>query len=110
MEHDWSGEYEFMGEMLMNGCIKGHAWDENGELLIEWDWPVMKEKYPAVHDALYEIHMEEVADSLNKMVDDGILEREPIVTPEGELDEVYSLTPEGKALADSLGLDLDLDS
>jgi hypothetical protein len=38
------------------------------------------------------------------MVEKGLLEREPIISPEGELDELYSFTPEGKKKAEELGL------
>jgi DNA-binding PadR family transcriptional regulator len=53
---------------------------------------------------MMEVHLEEVAETLNDMVEKGLLEREPIISPEGELDELYSFTPEGKKKAEELGL------
>jgi DNA-binding HxlR family transcriptional regulator len=101
----WDTEEEFLGEMLTSGAAKGIFRDEEGELLISWDLPMLRALYPEVYDLMEQVHHEEVADTLNSMVKDGLLEVEPIITPDGELDEQYNLTDLGKEILGQLDPD-----
>lgn len=99
----WNSDEEFLGEMLTSGAAKGIVRDEDdGELMISWDIPMLIMLYPQVYEAMMQIHMEEVQETLNEMVSDGLLEVDPVIHPDGEIDETYSLTDLGKKVLDGL--------
>lgn len=100
----WDSDAHFIGEMILEGAARALEW-ENGELFISWNEEILKFKYPEVYETMLEVQMDEIAEALDDMVEKGLVEREPTISPEGELDTLYSLTDLGKDYAREMGLD-----
>lgn len=100
----YESEDAFLAAMDRDGCIREFAWDENGELMISWNMDVLREKHPDVADAIEEIHLEMVQESLSSMTDKGLLHMSFQENDDGEIEAVYSLTEEGERLAESLSI------
>lgn len=98
----WDSEEDFLREMIESGCATNYTLDENGEEIIEWDLEKLKATYPEVYEVILEEHEREINEAVENLLLDGLIEVVPKINDNGEIEEFYSLTPEGKAAAEQL--------
>lgn len=104
----FQSDEEFLGRMILDGCIKKVAYDEEGGLMVEWNLDRLKELYPGVYERVWEAHLSEIDLVLSGLVDKGLVQMSFEEGEDGYIEAVYSLTEKGKEeveLMKSLGLD-----
>lgn len=92
----WDNEEEFLAEMVEAGCVKSYD-DE----IIVWDFEKLQILYPSIYESIYTAQMNEIEESLSRLVDLGLLNMS-FKEADGKIQPIYALSDKGKAYVESI--------
>lgn len=101
--YTWETYEDMVAELLKEGCITDVRYEEDGPV-VTFNMEVLELKYPEVADAAKEEQMEQIEESLNNLVDMGLLQMGFADSEDGGIEAVYSLTEAGEKYVKSLNL------
>src|SRR5688572_12825096 len=96
-EPQFDSQEEFLGAMLLSGAANAILRDDEGELLIDWNEEVLKEKWPEVYKTYEEEAEAELHEEVIDLINSGMISVEPKIHEDGKIESMYSLTPKGAA-------------
>jgi predicted transcriptional regulator len=100
--YSWETDEEMIAELLAEGCIKDIRYDDIEGTLVKFHMDVLELKYPAVAEVVKAEQMQEVDESIQELIDKGLVQMSFQETEDGGLEAVYGLTEAGKAHAEYL--------